>query len=62
MKRMLQLAVLVFALATAGQTAQVFIPNYCGDPCSPEGASAGCRCDGFRDICYCRNGYWVNHP
>lgn len=62
MKRMLQLAALVFALAVSGQMALAFpIPNYCGDPCSPEGASAGCRCNGFRDICYCINGHWSTH-
>lgn len=63
MKRMLQLAALVFALAAAGQTALAspIPPNYCGDLCSPEGASAGCRCEGFRDICYCINGHWTNH-
>jgi hypothetical protein len=59
---MLQLAALVFALAVSVQTALALpIPNYCGDPCSPEGASAGCRCNGFRDICHCINGHWVNH-
>lgn len=63
MKRMLQLAALVFVLAAAGQTALAFpIPNYCGDPCSPEGDRAGCRCNGFRDICTCINGRWSTLP
>lgn len=63
MKRLLQLAALAFVLTLAGQSATAIpIPNYCGDPCSPNGASAGCRCEGFRDICYCINGHWSNHP
>ena len=68
MKRMLQLTALAIALAAAGQAvlASPIPPNYCGDPCSPNGASAGCRCDDGtgiyrRDICYCINGRWTNH-
>jgi hypothetical protein len=57
---MLQLAALVFTLAAAGQTALALPANSCGDLCSPEGARAGCRCNGFRTICTCVNGRWVD--
>lgn len=66
MKRMLQLAALVLALAAAGQTALALPPpKYCGGSCSPEGAHSGCRCQlasggYYETICTCVNGRWVD--
>jgi hypothetical protein len=66
MKRLLQLAALTIVLPLAGQAAMALpVPNYCGDPCSPEGERVGCRCQdaqGYyrRTICTCFNGRWVD--
>lgn len=66
MKRLLQLAALVIALPLAGQMAMAAPnPNYCGDPCSPNGAQSGCRCQApnggyYKTICTCVNGRWVD--
>ena len=62
MKRLLQLAALTIGLTLAGQAAMALPgqPHYCGDPCLPDGERAGCRCEGFRTICTCVNGHWVD--
>ena len=66
MKRMLQLAALAIGLTLAGQAAMAIPnPNYCGDPCSPNGAQSGCRCPNgiggyYKTICTCVNGHWVD--
>ena len=68
MKRLLQLAALVLALALAGQAAMAlpnFQPTWCGDPCYPNGSVTGCACTGANGVwyrnpdCVCVNGHWV---
>ena len=62
MKRIGQLALLTFILAAGLAPARsiTFTPNYCGDPCSPNGSQTGCIDTSGpvwrRLICTCVNG------
>jgi hypothetical protein len=62
MKRICQLALLTFILAAGLTPARsvAVTPNYCGDPCSPNGARIGCIDTSGpvwrRLICTCVNG------
>jgi len=51
------------ALSGQPEPAPAFAPSYCGDPCSPDGASGGCIDTSGpvwkRVICTCQGGSWT---